>query len=109
AVPDQTAAVIHGYSRAQVLLRDLDHLRHATRNYIVAALRDVLVPNRHGRGRLPQSAHKLRSGCAALTAIAALVCLKSWKRRSSRPAALPCPLPVLWKAPPRPICPPSAV
>jgi hypothetical protein len=40
---------------------------YTPRNLIVAALRDVLQLNRRDWGRVPQSAHKLGNGCAALS------------------------------------------
>src|SRR6185436_19515093 len=83
-----------GYSRAQLLRCDLDHLRHTPRNLIVAALRDMLVPNRHSRDRVSQSAHQLGNGCAALLSRDCARVPQVVEAQIITPSGPACPLPV---------------
>jgi hypothetical protein len=101
-VPYEYRAVIHGYPRAPALLRDFDHLRHTPRNLTVAALRDVLVPNRHGRGRVPQSGHKLGNGRAALSSHNCAGMPQVVEAEIIAASGLACPLPVLLEGPAAP-------
>ena len=84
------------------LLRDLDHLRHTPRNLIIAALGDVLVPNRHSRSCVPQSAHQLGNGCAALRSHDCTRVPQVVKAQIIAPGSLACPLPVLLEGPTAP-------
>ena len=63
-------------------------------NLLVAALRDMLVPNRHSRDRVSQSAHQLGNGCAALLSRDCDRVPQVVEAQIITPSGPACPLPV---------------
>jgi hypothetical protein len=69
---------------------------------IISDIAQLLVPNRPGRGPIPQSTHKPGNDCAALSSHQCARVPQVVKAQIIAPSGLACPLPVLLEGPAAP-------